>query len=198
MALRLAPRPKQVSPDNPSLSSHAPRPLPRRIEPVHLSMTSQPVLPAPSLWRVGIRVKTFEAWVGVDVYGADNKRVGKIKAVLMSHDGSAQAVVIGVGGFLEIGEKNVAVPFQSVQWRTEGRVLPTESPTPAEGPQFVVERHSARLGGLGCCRHFLAMWSFLNSRHSSQSIALSPWSRTRSPTLLFKSARRRQKMCRLW
>src|SRR5208283_743570 len=28
--------------------------------PVHLSMTSQPVLPAPSLWRVGIRIKTFE------------------------------------------------------------------------------------------------------------------------------------------
>ena len=64
MALRLAPRPQRVSPDNPSLSSDAPRPLPRRIEPVHLSMTSQPVLPAPSLWRVGIRIKTFEACSG--------------------------------------------------------------------------------------------------------------------------------------
>ena len=64
MALRLAPRPKRVSPDDPSLSSDAPRPLPRRIEPVHLSMTSRPVLPAPSLWRVGIRIKTFEACSG--------------------------------------------------------------------------------------------------------------------------------------
>ena len=64
MALRLAPRPKRVSPDDPSLSSDAPRPLPRRIGPVHLSMTSQPVLPAPSLWRVGIRIKTFEACSG--------------------------------------------------------------------------------------------------------------------------------------
>src|SRR5271157_3027666 len=45
-------------------SSDAPRPLPRRIGPVHLSMTSQPVLPAPSLWRVGIRIKTFEACSG--------------------------------------------------------------------------------------------------------------------------------------
>src|SRR5271166_6202253 len=64
MALRLAPRPKRVSPDDPSLSSDAPCPLPRRIGPVHLSMTSQPVLPAPSLWRVGIRIKTFEACSG--------------------------------------------------------------------------------------------------------------------------------------
>src|SRR5271157_5618438 len=45
-------------------TSDAPRPLPRRIGPVHLSMTSQPVLPAPSLWRVGIRIKTFEACSG--------------------------------------------------------------------------------------------------------------------------------------
>ena len=63
-ALRLAPHPKRVSPDDPSLSSDAPRPLPRRIEPVHLSMTSQLVRPAPSLRRVGIRIKTFEACSG--------------------------------------------------------------------------------------------------------------------------------------
>ena len=70
MALRLAPRPKRVSPDDPSLSSDAPRPLPRRIGPVHLSMTSQPVLPAPSLWRVGIRIKTFEACSGLPCVAA--------------------------------------------------------------------------------------------------------------------------------
>ena len=72
--------------------------------------------------------------VGVDVYGADNKKVGKIKDLLINHDGSARTVVIGVGGFLGIGEKDVAVPFQSVLWRTEGRVLPTENPTPPSAP----------------------------------------------------------------
>ncbi len=72
--------------------------------------------------------------VGIDVYGADNQKVGKIKDVLMKHDGSAQAVVIGVGGFLGIGAKDVALPFQSVQWKTEGRNLPTENPTPPNAP----------------------------------------------------------------
>jgi sporulation protein YlmC with PRC-barrel domain len=72
--------------------------------------------------------------VGIDVYGADNKKIGKIADILMNHDGTAQTVVIGVGGFLGIGEKDIAVPFHSVQWRTEGRVLPTEIPTPPAAP----------------------------------------------------------------
>ena len=72
--------------------------------------------------------------VGVDVYGPDNKVVGKIKDILMTHDGTARAVVIGVGGFLGMGEKDIAVPFQSVQWRTEGRTIPIESPTPPSAP----------------------------------------------------------------
>jgi hypothetical protein len=58
--------------------------------------------------------------VGVMVYGADDQRVGKIKDVLIDHDGSVRAVVIGVGGFLGIGTKDVGVPFTAIQWRTEG------------------------------------------------------------------------------
>src|SRR5947209_18547232 len=86
MASRLAPRPKRVSPDDPSLSSDAPRPLPRRIEPVHLSMTSQPVLPAPSLWRVGIRIKTFEAFSGIHTYYGSQAR--SAAQVNLCHDAS--------------------------------------------------------------------------------------------------------------
>lgn len=71
--------------------------------------------------------------VGVDVYGADNKKIGTIKDLLMNHDGSVQAVVIGVGGFLGIGAKEVAVPFHSVKWQTESRALPSQSSTPPGG-----------------------------------------------------------------
>jgi sporulation protein YlmC with PRC-barrel domain len=53
---------------------------------------------------------------GLDVYGQDNEKIGDIKDVLLDKSGNAQVVVIGVGGFLGIGEKNVAVPFNSVQW----------------------------------------------------------------------------------
>lgn len=59
--------------------------------------------------------------VGVDIYGADNQKIGDINEVLLNKDGMAEAIVIGVGGFLGIGEKNVAVPFKSLEWRTEPR-----------------------------------------------------------------------------
>lgn len=72
--------------------------------------------------------------VGLDVYGAENKPVGKIKDILMNHDGKAQTVVIGVGGFLGIGAKDVALPFQSVQWRTEPRTVPTAASPPPSAP----------------------------------------------------------------
>ena len=71
--------------------------------------------------------------VGVDVYGADNKKIGAIKDILMNHDGSVRAVVIGVGGFLGIGAKEVAVPFHSVKWQMESRALPSQSSTPPGG-----------------------------------------------------------------
>jgi hypothetical protein len=61
--------------------------------------------------------------IGVDVYGADNKKIGKID-ILMGHDGKAQAVVIGVGGFLGIGKKDVGVPFSAIEWKTEPRKVP--------------------------------------------------------------------------
>ena len=39
--------------------------------------------------------------------------------MLIDHNGAVQTVVIGVGGFLGFGKKDVAVPFAAMQWRTE-------------------------------------------------------------------------------
>jgi hypothetical protein len=64
MTSRSDPRPPRVSPDDPSLSSDVPCPIPRRIDQVHLSITSLLVLPSPSPWRVGIRIVPFEACSG--------------------------------------------------------------------------------------------------------------------------------------
>jgi len=57
--------------------------------------------------------------VGVNVYGPDQRKVGDINDVLMSRDGKAGYVVVGVGGFLGIGEKNVAIPFDKVTFTQE-------------------------------------------------------------------------------
>jgi sporulation protein YlmC with PRC-barrel domain len=66
--------------------------------------------------------------VGVTVMGADQKKIGKIEDVLFDHEGNAQVIVVGVGGFLGIGAKDVGVPFKSMQWRTEVRTVATAGP----------------------------------------------------------------------
>ena len=63
----------------------------------------------PNQWRAS-------KLVGVDVYGPNKEKVGDINEVLIDRNGKAEAVVIGVGGFLGIGEKDVAVPFDQVRW----------------------------------------------------------------------------------
>jgi sporulation protein YlmC with PRC-barrel domain len=63
----------------------------------------------PNQWRAS-------KLVGVNVYGPNNEKVGDVNEVLIDRNGKAEAVVIGVGGFLGIGEKDVALPFDQVQW----------------------------------------------------------------------------------
>ena len=48
------------------------------------------------------------------------EQIGDINNLVVAKDGSIDAVVIGVGGFLGMGEKNVAVPFASLSWSTDG------------------------------------------------------------------------------
>jgi len=45
------------------------------------------------------------------VYNAAGQSIGDMKDVLIDRDGKVVAVVIGVGGFLGLGEKNVAVDY---------------------------------------------------------------------------------------
>ena len=57
--------------------------------------------------------------IGEEVYNGTGERaekVGDVNDVMMSSDGKAEAVVIGVGGFLGVGEKDVAVAFDRLNW----------------------------------------------------------------------------------
>ncbi|MBR0555469.1 PRC-barrel domain-containing protein [Ciceribacter sp. L1K23] len=65
-------------------------------------------VPETGAWRVS----DFE---GKSVYGSDGESIGEINDVLVSQDGSVNAVIIGVGGFLGIGEKDVAVNMAALQ-----------------------------------------------------------------------------------
>ncbi len=53
--------------------------------------------------------------IGAKVTGPTNETVGSINDLLVEKGGNIVAAVIGVGGFLGIGQKNVAVPFKSLE-----------------------------------------------------------------------------------
>jgi sporulation protein YlmC with PRC-barrel domain len=50
-----------------------------------------------------------------DVYDNAKNTVGKIDDVLVDKTGKVTALIVGVGGFLGAGEKDVALPFSAVK-----------------------------------------------------------------------------------
>ena len=56
---------------------------------------------------------------GLNVYDPGNNKIGEINELIIGRDGRVAAVVVGVGGFLGIGEHNSAIPFDQVQWVDE-------------------------------------------------------------------------------
>jgi sporulation protein YlmC with PRC-barrel domain len=57
--------------------------------------------------------------VGVSVYNDNNESLGSINDLLMDNSGNIKAVVIGVGGFLGVGEHLVAIPFDKIKFVNE-------------------------------------------------------------------------------
>lgn len=84
--------------------------------------------------------------IGVPVIGMDHVRVGKIEDVLVDGSGRVRAAVIGVGGFLGIGEKSVAVPFDQLAWNF-GDVSLTSGPSSVVTPETAPDARAAAKAG---------------------------------------------------
>lgn len=54
--------------------------------------------------------------VGLKIYNDSNESLGSVNDLLFDKDGKIAAAVIGVGGFLGMGEHYVAVPFEKIKW----------------------------------------------------------------------------------
>ncbi|MER8438157.1 PRC-barrel domain-containing protein [Mesorhizobium sp. M1393] len=57
--------------------------------------------------------------IGETVYngtGDDAQNIGDVNDIVLAKDGKAESLIIGVGGFLEVGEKNVAFEFDKAKW----------------------------------------------------------------------------------
>jgi sporulation protein YlmC with PRC-barrel domain len=57
--------------------------------------------------------------VGLNVYNDNNQSIGSINDLLADKSGNIKAVVIGVGGFLGVGEHLVAIPFDKIKFSNE-------------------------------------------------------------------------------
>jgi len=67
--------------------------------------------------------------MGLDVYNEANEKLGDINELILDKDGKINAVVIGVGGFLGMGEHDIAVSMNKLKFVEEP--VRTSSTAPA-------------------------------------------------------------------
>ena len=58
---------------------------------------------------------TVTDWYKQSVYDPSDSKIGEVMDVLVTPDGNVSALIVGVGGFLGAGEKDVAVPFSAIK-----------------------------------------------------------------------------------
>ena len=61
--------------------------------------------------------------VGVNVYNDSNEKLGSIDELIMNKQGKIDKVIIGVGGFLGVGQHDIAVNFDQLKF--------TDQPVPS-------------------------------------------------------------------
>jgi PRC-barrel domain len=59
--------------------------------------------------------RTVTDWYKQNVYDPNQQKIGEIMDVLVSSSGQIDAAIVGVGGFLGAGEKDVAVSFSAIK-----------------------------------------------------------------------------------
>lgn len=57
--------------------------------------------------------------MGLDVYNEANEKLGDVNELILDKDGKVAAVVIGVGGFLGMGEHDIAVTMDKLKFIEE-------------------------------------------------------------------------------
>jgi sporulation protein YlmC with PRC-barrel domain len=80
-----------------------------------VAMMASPVFAAESMSSLPPDSWTITNYYKQDVYDQGQHSIGKIDDVLVDKSGKITAFLVGVGGFLGIGEKDVALPFTAVK-----------------------------------------------------------------------------------
>ena len=59
--------------------------------------------------------RTVTDWYKQNVYDPKDQKIGEIMDVLVNPSGQIDAAIVGVGGFLGAGEKDVAISFNAIK-----------------------------------------------------------------------------------
>jgi sporulation protein YlmC with PRC-barrel domain len=86
--------------------------------------------------------------VGVNVYNEANEKIGDINDVILDKAGKVENVVLGVGGFLGMGEHYVAVAYDKLKWSNE----PPRGSRSRHGDHDVADRSAEGHGRVCHCR----------------------------------------------
>lgn len=88
------------------------------------AQTTAPASTTAPMEQVAPNVKQAEGHlasniIGETVYSSstdDAENIGEVNDLVLSPEGDVEAIVVGVGGFLGIGQKNVALEYDLVEW----------------------------------------------------------------------------------
>ena len=104
--------------------------------------------PAPSKINYVTRQKptdwSAQALIGKTVKNMQDETLGDINNVVLNEKGDVVAVTIGVGGFLGLGEKDVGVPFDALEFRTAAEVETQAGTDNATKEERAEEKREAR------------------------------------------------------
>jgi len=87
--------------------------LPARAEVQSIDVVVVPLDKLPSYGSV------VSAWYGKPVFDPSEKKIGAVADMLFDANGSINAVMLNVGGFLGIGQKHVAVPVTAITFTSK-------------------------------------------------------------------------------
>jgi sporulation protein YlmC with PRC-barrel domain len=83
-------------------------------------------------WTADHKLRTSKV-VGATVYNDQDQSIGKIDDILVNRDDKTSTVVISVGGFLGVGSKLVAVPYDQLKVEHDKITLPGASEASLKG-----------------------------------------------------------------
>ena len=68
--------------------------------------------------------------IGVNIYNEQNEKLGDINEIILDKDGKALGYVVGVGGFLGMGEHDILVEPSKIKFVNEARRTQTSANNP--------------------------------------------------------------------